>query len=197
MQEAPTLDWAAFTQHFVRDLGPPIDQETIGDLAPLRHTGTVHDYVIIFTAYGLYVDIASKLHQARTNLDSVTKHRPKEMVPAVSLADNQEHQETTTAASASDISNTNASTNPNLVHAQQRVRAAPPGKMAHASAPLSLVADPASYVSPPMPLPPHIDNKIGAPPASTSLSTPSKPSLTSTPTPTTQLSGMLTPHRVR
>jgi hypothetical protein len=36
------------------------------------------------------------------------------MVPAVSLADNQEHQETTTAASASDISNTNGSTNPKI-----------------------------------------------------------------------------------
>jgi hypothetical protein len=95
----------------------------------------------------------------------ITKHRSKEMVPIVSLADNQEHQETTIAASASDISNTNASTNPNLIHAQQRARAAPPGKMEHASAPLSLIADPASYVSPPMPLPPHIDNKIGAPPS--------------------------------
>jgi hypothetical protein len=63
MQEAPTSDWAAFTQHFIRDLGPPIDQETIGDLAPLRHTDTVHDYVIIFTACGLYVGIASTLHQ--------------------------------------------------------------------------------------------------------------------------------------
>jgi hypothetical protein len=172
MQEAPTSDWAAFTQHFVCDLGPPIDQETISDLAPLKHTGTVHDYIIIFTAYGLYVGIASTLHQVHLFVTDphqprqsvITKHCSKEMVSAVSLADNQEHQETTIAASTSDISNTNASTNPNLIHAQQRARAAPPGKMEHASAPLSLIADPASYVSPPMPLPPHIDNKIGAPP---------------------------------
>jgi hypothetical protein len=131
-------EWANFTRRIVYDFSPPIDQETIDDFAPSKHTGTVHDYVNNFTAYVLHVGIANKLHQ--------------------------EHQETTTADSASDIPNTNNSTDPNLAHTSPWARNAPIGRMEHASVPLSFIAAPTSYVSPPTPLPPHVDNKTGAPP---------------------------------
>jgi hypothetical protein len=58
----PTKDvpiaWVLFNRCILCDFGPPIWQDTLGNLAPPRHTGTVNDYISNFAVYG----ITSELH---------------------------------------------------------------------------------------------------------------------------------------
>jgi hypothetical protein len=51
--------WANLTQRIVRNFVPSIDRETLGDLAPPRHAGTVNNYN--FVAYVLHVGITSEI----------------------------------------------------------------------------------------------------------------------------------------
>lgn len=55
-------DWELFTRSLIHDFAPPICQDTLGDLAPPRHTGIVNNYIDNFIAYVLHAGIVSKLH---------------------------------------------------------------------------------------------------------------------------------------
>jgi hypothetical protein len=62
-KDAPVTEWALFSKSLIHDFGPPIDWDTIGDLAPPRHVGTMNDYINNFIAYALHVGITSEFHQ--------------------------------------------------------------------------------------------------------------------------------------
>lgn len=92
-------EWALFSWNLIRNCGPPISQNTTGDLAPPRHLGTVNDYNNNFIAYVLHVDIPSELHQVhlfvtglRDSLRMVVEHHhPRKMETDISLARKLEH----------------------------------------------------------------------------------------------------------
>ncbi|CAD6204405.1 unnamed protein product [Miscanthus lutarioriparius] len=63
--DAPLTEWELFNRNLIHYFSPPICQDTIGDLAPPWHTGSMNDYIDNFTAYVLHVGITSELHQVR------------------------------------------------------------------------------------------------------------------------------------
>jgi hypothetical protein len=64
--------WACFTKSLIRVFNPLIGQDTIHDLAPPKHNGSVNAYK--FTAYVIHVGIASKLHQVTLNITVVNNY---------------------------------------------------------------------------------------------------------------------------
>jgi hypothetical protein len=61
------LPWLSRMQLLSKLHHAPADQhvrwDTLNDLVPPRHTGTVNDYIDNFAKYVLHVGITSKLHQ--------------------------------------------------------------------------------------------------------------------------------------
>ena len=98
-------EWAFFSRSLICDFGPSIYRDTIGDLAPPRHVGTVNDYIDNFITYALHVGITSEPHQVNlfvTGLQHafrtvVANHHPREMETAINLTRTLEHIPPTTA----------------------------------------------------------------------------------------------------
>jgi hypothetical protein len=109
-------EWANLTQRIVRNFVPSINRETLGDLAPPRHAGTVDNYN--FAAYVLHVGITNELLQITLLITGLPDPLREHLAPP---------NDNATGA----IPNTDA----NYDHTAQQDVDAPAGKMQRDSAP--------------------------------------------------------------